>query len=152
MSQARSEAGFTLTEMLVVLALLALVVSVSLPFSRQSGRARELSAAAQSVTAVLRDARVLAISRNATSEVRFDLDALTTTGPTGHPVQLPPGTDIEVTTDRDLIAQETGVFRFYPDGGSSGGRIMLRHSGETRVIAVHWLTGSIAVTQESAQP
>lgn len=152
MSGRRSDAGFTLTEMLIVLVLFAIVVSMSLPFARQSGETQEFVAKTQAVAAVLRNARMLALSSNRAAEVGLDLETLTVSGPIGKPVKLPDGTEIEVTTDRTQINRETGGFRFYPDGGSTGGRIILRWRHETREVNINWLTGAILVTSGRREP
>jgi general secretion pathway protein H len=38
-------------------------------------------------------------------------------------------------------AQDSGGLRFYPDGQSSGGEIILALDGHISRIAVNWLTG-----------
>ena len=149
MTRVHPEGGFTLTEMLVVLGLVALVAAVSMPYARHSNDARELTAAARSVTAVLRDARTLALLNNRPTEVAVNVETLTVAGPSGHAVKLPLGTELLLTTDRERIGRASGGLSFFPDGGSTGGKLVLKRGTETREIAINWLTGTIALAEQA---
>jgi general secretion pathway protein H len=45
----------------------------------------------------------------------------------------------------DLVNDRVGAIRFYPDGGSNGGRVTLAAGERKFEIDVDWLTGRIAV-------
>ena len=52
-----------------------------------------------------------------------------------------------IANDRPILVSYRGdlyapVFRFYPDGTSTGGEVEIRAASERRVIAVNWLTGN----------
>jgi len=49
------------------------------------------------------------------------------------------------TAQRDLIDGNTGSIRFYPDGGSNGGRITLGSGDRKYEVDVDWLTGRVAI-------
>jgi general secretion pathway protein H len=45
----------------------------------------------------------------------------------------------------EQVGSGVGLFRFYPDGSSSGGQIIFRQGGATAVVAVDWLTGNAQI-------
>ncbi|HZA01422.1 MAG TPA: type II secretion system protein GspH, partial [Hyphomicrobiaceae bacterium] len=45
----------------------------------------------------------------------------------------------------EQIGSAVGRFRFYPDGSSSGGQIILGLGGTTEVVVVDWLTGNAQI-------
>jgi general secretion pathway protein H len=59
---------------------------------------------------------------------------------------LPRGIEIKLfTAQSDLVDEKVGSIRFYPDGGSNGGRVTLA-SGERKYdVDVDWLTGRVAI-------
>jgi prepilin-type N-terminal cleavage/methylation domain-containing protein len=67
----RSSRGFTLTELLIVVAIIILLVAVSIPSFLNASRAGRLSSAVRSVQAMLMAARNLAIAYNAIYSVEF---------------------------------------------------------------------------------
>ena len=68
-----SEAGFTLMELLTVLAILALVIVISLPLLKTSGSGRTFRAQAQQISALLRLARIDAVTGSKETRVIVDL-------------------------------------------------------------------------------
>ena len=75
-----SQAGFTLTELLVVLAIVGIVVALSIPNFTQSLDNAKLKSAAQKLAAVYQDARLRATQNNTPYEVLLS-------APAGAPVQ-----------------------------------------------------------------
>ena len=67
----RSSRGFTLTELLIVVAIIILLVAVSVPSFLSASRAGRLSAGVRSVQAALMAARNLATAYNAVYSVEF---------------------------------------------------------------------------------
>ena len=67
----RSRRGFTLTELLVVVAIIILLVAVSVPAFLSATKAGRLSAGVRTVQAALMAARNLAIAHNAIYSVEF---------------------------------------------------------------------------------
>jgi general secretion pathway protein H len=49
------------------------------------------------------------------------------------------------TAQKDLVNDRVGAIRFYPDGGSNGGRLTLAAGERKFEIDVDWLTGRVAV-------
>ena len=139
--------GFTLLELLVVLALLALALLLVPPMLSKGVPGAELKAAASEVAAGLREARSRAIARN--SEVAFVVDVEARSfhfGATARPRVLAQGLTLSlVTADSEQTGATRGSIRFFPDGASTGGRITLSLGERRYDVAVDWLTGQVSV-------
>lgn len=139
MPSANRMRGFTLFELLVVIILMAVAVGV-VSFSVQQGlhSAAERRVMGQMVEA-LRAARVQAIVTGQPARTHFDLAERKFQGP-GEPARALP-TDLNVRLN---TAQELGSsFEFYPDGGASGGSVLLARGGRHWRIDIGWLTGNV---------
>jgi general secretion pathway protein H len=136
-------AGFTLVEMLVVLAILALVLAVVPPLLAGGQARAELDAATRELAAALRETRSQAI-REGRSE-SFVVDAARHFRAGGGPAHaLAHGLGLAFAT-ADGHAVPAGAIRFFADGSSTGGRLILL-SGERRsYVTVDWLTGRVAL-------
>ena len=146
MKRGMASPGFTLVEMLVVLALVALITAISMPYSVKSGAARQLDAAAEIVAAELRTTRSAAIAANDQKNLAFDLTARTISGPDPQrTTTLSADVTLSVTTADNLVEDETAAIAFFADGGSTGGTVTLDAQGEQRLIKINWLTGSIVI-------
>ncbi|MCH8917439.1 MAG: GspH/FimT family pseudopilin [Proteobacteria bacterium] len=144
MKPARTD-GFTLLELLVVLAIVALMTAIAAPRFAAALPGAELDSGARKLAAGLREARSMAVSTN--RAVPFTLRGganLYTIGRGGESRQLPGKLAITlVTGSREIIGANQGSIRFFPDGSSTGGRIELKGAGGKRSIEVDWLTGRI---------
>ncbi len=140
----RRERGFTLLELLVVLAIVALVVVIALPRIGAGLPGAALDAGARRIAAGLNEARSLAVVRN--RAVRFTLNGaakrFTVGGGAGAPLPATLGITL-ITGAAEVVGAAQGSIRFFPDGSSTGGRIVLSGRGGTRTIEVDWLTGRI---------
>jgi general secretion pathway protein H len=147
MKQQAGQDGFTLVEMLVVLGLVALLLTISLPYSTSSGDARKLDAAAQIIAAKLRETQTESLSSNRERSLTLDIEKglLVQTDP-GKTFEIPKGVALSILTSGDEIMKGAAAFRFFPDGGSTGGRIILSKGDNRREIAISWLTGGIVVS------
>ena len=47
------------------------------------------------------------------------------------------------TADREVLNEQMGAIRFFPDGSSTGGRLTLAARGRRYVVSVNWLTGRV---------
>jgi general secretion pathway protein H len=116
-------AGFTLLEILVVLAigaLLLVLVMPNLPVAR--GRV-DLLAGGQQVETALRRIRLAAIEQN--RALAFDAALL----------PLPAGLRVAVEPESGLT--------FHPDGSSNGGRVLLANARGSLALDVDWLSGRV---------
>jgi general secretion pathway protein H len=147
MSLRRNSQGFTLLELLVVLAIMVMVYALVPPLFSVGGSTTELRAAARHLAAGLRKARSEAITGKTETLLAVDVEARKFRL-SGDPktYSLPRDAKISVYTARtEVVSEQTGAIRFYPDGSSTGGRITVA-SGERKFrINVDWLTGRVEI-------
>jgi general secretion pathway protein H len=139
--------GFTLLELLVVLALLALTYALIPPMFAIGGSTAELKAGARQVAAGLRKARSQAIlSRSeATLTLNVESRSFLLSGD-DKPRILPRQAEIGVyTAQGEVVGANTAAIRFYPDGSSTGGRVTLAMGERKFHIDVDWLTGQVEI-------
>jgi len=136
------EAGFTLVEMLVVLAILGLIAAVTLPALGTPSDGVRLRAVTSDLVAALRLTRAAAITAHNDMALVLDLEARTLQSPAVPQKRLPPELTAEmVIAEPERITPSRGAFRFFPDGSSTGGDIRLHLAGREARICVSWLTG-----------
>lgn len=140
-------AGFTLIELLVVLAILALISAMVIPRILNGPSTTELRSAARQVAAGLRFARSEAVAKRQEARLTLDLEHQSFAVDGGGPVRpLPRGVGVKLfTAQSDLVSDKVGSIRFFPDGGSNGGRVTV-FAGERKYdVDVDWLTGRVAI-------
>jgi len=140
-------AGFTLLELLVVLAVAGLLAGIVLPRLVVPDVARAEAEAARDLAAALVRARSAAVFRSREVALVIDLRERRYWVEGGSARPLPAGLDIVLdTTLEEAENAQRGAIRFYPDGSATGGRITLGGQGGTRqVVRVNWLTGRVSV-------
>ena len=143
------ERGFTLFEMVVVLAILALVLALVPPMLGGSRARAELQASARAVAAGLRDTRALAMTHGRAEVFALDVAAGSYRAAGEKSAHaLPAGVrSALLTTSGGRIGDAVAGIRFFPDGSSTGGRVTLLRDGRKIEIAVDWLTGRIALQE-----
>lgn len=143
------EGGFTLFEMLVALAVLALVVVTVASLGPRRSSSLAFEAAARNLVNELKAVRIEAIAGNRDAVLIVDVDAKSYWPEgTGRRTLLPPEVGLETTTgDGDVLAGNRARFRFAPDGSGSGGHIVLKADGRRADIGVDWLTGRITLVE-----
>lgn len=137
--RANPSAGFTLLEVLVVMGIMGLVLATVITAKPKAAVAR-VAVAARAVAATLQLARAQAMSSNAETVVRFDAQRHQF-GMARGMHDLPRGMSIALTVAEPERVGDVGGLRFYPDGQSSGGEIVLALDGRSSRIVVNWLTG-----------
>ena len=134
--------GFTLIEMLAVLALMALAAGAAMITQRPPSDTLELDAAARKLCASIRYARSCALAGSTETLVSIDTRAGTYTVMDAPPVALPQRTVVVVTfASSERLSASQGSFRFFPSGEATGGEIRLTRGAAASRIAVNWLTG-----------
>lgn len=138
--------GFTLIEMVVVLAVLAAMLLLIAGQGPPASRGLAARAAAGELAASLREARSRAIVEDRPVSLVVDLAERRYRIGDRPPVELPPDLAIALFTVQGEVrnANEAGI-RFEPDGSSTGGRIELGDGSGRLQIGIDWLTGGVSV-------
>jgi general secretion pathway protein H len=147
----QGEGGFTLIEMVCVVAVIAMLASVLLPLiPHQTSRSR-LQAYALQTAALLKSDRNTAIRRR--SDVATLVDAGTRSirsGSTRETIRVPDDVRFDALlpqTCRQHAALST--ISFFADGMSCGGTITLTRLDTGYEVRVNWLTGRIEIVSRS---
>ena len=137
--------GFTLLELLVVLAIATLILVATPPLISTAIPGVELKAAARRVAAGLRLAREEAIRKG--HDVAFTMDLENHTFKVDGPFReadLPEGLELKLeAAETEMRSDSVGGIRFYPDGSSTGGRVILAREDRGYQVGVQWLTGHV---------
>ena len=145
--KAACQRGFTLLELLVVLAIIGIALAFIPGFIPRDGSSVILDRAANTVAEGLRDARSQAVLQNRQNLFAIDVESRQfRAGAEAIPVQISSDIGLRLVTARSERSDETsGRIRFFPDGSSTGGRIILTNDGHRREVEADWLTGQIKV-------
>lgn len=147
----RSQNGFTLIELLVTLAVLGMVAMLSLPYVSGGSGAVGLVSDARMLASRFRAAREIALATRSSTVVTIDLVRSEVHGPSDWPSSVLTAVErLSVNTARGRVTDESARFTFGPDGGSSGGVVVLKDGSRVRSVRVDWLTGAVSIS-EAAQ-
>ena len=137
----RNEHGFTLVEMLVVLAVLALASAITVSGMRRTRTENSVAMQAAEVARLLTKARYEAIFKAKDVVVEIDTDLRIISG-AGVEIALPRTANVSATIGRQTPGSSTsGAIVFRADGRSSGGEIAITAAGQAgRAIRIDWLT------------
>jgi len=141
------QTGFTLIEMVCVIALIAMLAAVLLPIApRQTSRSRLQAYALETAT-------LLKADRNAAIRAGADVSTLVDarsrairSGVTSQIIRIPDDVRFDAllpATCRQQVALST--ISFFADGMSCGGTIALARLDTAYEIRVNWLTGRIEI-------
>lgn len=138
--------GFTLMEMIVVLAIVAMVMTSVVAFATRPSNVVILRQTAAQVEALMQAARARALVTN--TEVRVDFDrengAIASDG-LGKSIEFSADITVTMTTARqELQDEKLASIRFLPDGRSTGGGLTLTGDKLAMRVSVDWLTGAVS--------
>ncbi len=143
-STRQRERGFTLIEILAVLSIIALIMSVAAVSFAGRLEKLKISGAARDVMSALRMTRSQAIVQRTEQALEVNLEARTVTVPGRNAVILPEQIEMRlVTATTEVSSDKIGRIRFFPDGGSTGGKVVLATEAREWQVKVSWLTGEI---------
>jgi len=145
-SAAGRSGGVTLLELLIVLVIIAFVTAISIPIVNGVSNA-EMRSAARQLASGLRLARSEAVSQRRETFLVIDLAGRRfKVDRDAKEYALPRNVELKLfTAQKDLVDDKVGSIRFYPDGGSNGGRITLGAGDRRYEVDVDWLTGRVAI-------
>ncbi len=143
--------GYTLLELLVVLAITAALFAIAPPFFSSAVSSAELHAATRQMSAALRQARSSAVAARAPVAFILDLEQRRYQVEGLREVALPAALELTLTTaESELRGNGRGAIRFYADGSSSGGRITIATARASEAIDVVWLSGRVVASEVGA--
>lgn len=134
--------GFSLLELVVVLALLAIALVVLLP-RWQQGRSQGLASHVEQVREALQEAKLRAMASG--QEQAFVWNPSTRVWSVGSTQgQIPSNVQIAMTFGQERQAQSLRPqIVFFADGLSTGGSLLFTTEGQSRQLEVDWLTGQV---------
>lgn len=145
----RADAGFTLFEILVVMAVLMLVLTAISALYRSPSQGVLLKSAAASMSSRLRDLRAAAMATGSERVANIDVNERSLSFSDGRaPLQLDPALTLSVTAaDSERRTPRVAGIRFFPNGSSSGATILLQSERLKYEVRVNWLTGRVSTAE-----
>lgn len=147
----KAEAGFTLVEMVCVIAIIAMLAAILLPhISRATSRPR-LEGYAVETASLLKADRTAAMRRRVPIATQVDAsERYLRSGSTGRILRVPD--DVSFSATLPIRCNDRPAFStisFFATGMSCGGTIVLSRLGAVYEIRVNWLTGGIEIVPRS---
>ena len=150
-SGSNAEEGFTLLEMVCILAIIAMLTAVLLPnLSRDTSRPR-LEAYAVETASLLKADRTAAIRHRVQIATQIDAGARSLrSGSTGQILRVPDDVTFDaLLPNRCNERPAFSTISFFPTGMSCGGTVMLSRLGTSYEIRVNWLTGGVEIVRSN---
>ena len=146
------ERGFTLLEMVCVLAIIALLAGVLMPFIPRGTSRSRLEAYALQAATLLKQDRNAAIRRNINVATLVDPGARAIrSGVSAASLRIPDDVHFEAVLPQSCQRQAAlSTIRFFANGTSCGGTIALTRFNAGYEIRVNWLTGRIEIVPHNA--
>lgn len=146
-----SQAGFTLLEMVCVLALIAMMAAVLLPFVPRHTTRSRLQAYALQTAALLKADRNAAIRRGIGVETLVDAGGRQIrSGASAATIHIPDDVRFDALLPRTCERRQAlSTINFFASGMSCGGAITLTRLGVGYEVRVNWLTGRIEIVSSN---
>lgn len=141
--------GFTLVELLVVIAVSAVLLAVIAPALRPERAQVDVRNTAREFEMALRQTRAHAIRQNRPDQFVLDVGARSYRSGTNSTIRHVPDNFelVLIAAAVSAASDSAGAIVFFPDGASTGGSIEVSHKGVRYRVDVDWLTGRIATHQ-----
>ena len=146
-----SERGFTLLEMVCVLALIALMAAVLLPFVPRNTSRSRLQGYVLQTAALLKEDRNAAIRRGTGVATLVDAGSHTIrSGSNADIIRIPDDVHFETLLPRTCNQREAlSTISFFASGMSCGGAVALTRADVGYEIRVNWLTGRVEIVSRN---
>lgn len=149
----RRTRGFSLIELMVVVVLIAGATALAAAVMTAGLPGQQLRGAAQGLAAQLRYTRAQAIVTSKPQVFLLDANTRQWKAPKQRNGTLPEVIKIVATVARiEQPAEGVAAIRFFPDGASTGGRIILSRDKASWQLDVDWLTGEVKIKRGEASP
>ena len=147
-----SERGFTLLEMVCVLALIAMMAAVLLPFVPRHTSRAQLQAYALQTATLLKADRNAAIRRGIDVATLVDAPSrVIRSGITADVIHIPDDVHVEALLPRTCSRRDAfSTISFFATGMSCGGAIALSRGETGYEVRVNWLTGRIEIASRNS--
>ncbi|WP_088344867.1 MULTISPECIES: prepilin-type N-terminal cleavage/methylation domain-containing protein [Rhodomicrobium] len=138
--------GFTLLELLVVMAIIVLVLGAVPLLYRSASPGQEVKALARQTASRLRDLRALAMATQTQRVATIDTAARRIGFSDNRaPILVKTPIGLTVTAAEDAARSPTRArIRFYPNGSSSGATLAFRSGVQNHEVRINWLTGRVS--------
>jgi general secretion pathway protein H len=152
MTRRRGSEGFTLLEIVCVLAIVALLAAVVLPAIPLKTSRPKLEALAVATAALLKADRNAAMRRGVPVATELSLATRTIRSrANGQQVRVPSDVGFDAVLATLCAGRAAGpTIDFFPSGMSCGGTIIMNALGTRLEIRVSWLTGSVEIVPAAA--
>ncbi len=150
---AAGAAGFTLLELLVVLAIAGLLAALAPPAFTQMMDASRYRSTVRNVLATLHEVRAQSVAQGRPRQFVFDAEQRRFALDGARWQTIPEAVQLTVLAGEG-VASEPGflAIEFFPLGGATGGTVLVcRSSGAGVRITVDWLTGQISQQVSAGQ-
>jgi general secretion pathway protein H len=146
------EGGFTLIEIVCVLAIIALLAAILLPEIPHGTSRSRLEAYALEIATVLKTDRNAAIRQRVVTATEVDAASRSVrSGASGRAVRVPSDVQFDAAIASRCNQREAGsTIVFFASGMSCGGVIALTRLGVSYQIRVNWLTGGVEIVPLNA--
>jgi general secretion pathway protein H len=144
--------GFTLVEIIVVVALIALLTAVVAGTVTGGLGSARVRAASKDLMAALRFTRSQAVVKRESQVLVLDVERRAYRAPGRDWIELPKDMQLSMlTAAQEQVGEGVAQIRFFPDGSSTGGNIELSRGEALWRIDVAWLTGEVRLNPASAR-
>ncbi len=144
-SNRRPDAGFTLIEVLCVVAILAVVYILVAAHGPSRSPSFTLRSEAATIADRLGEARGLAIASGHDVTIGLEADPVGLRIGSRASLATSPGISLAMLTADDHPTAVTSRLAFRPDGSADGGGILVGNEAGRIAVRVAWLTGRITV-------
>lgn len=143
--------GFTLLEMIIVVALLGLSLTLFLGYNFSQRERLQLKSSARELFTFFQAARGYALVQGQTNPCLFDPGNRTVSESLhGKVLALPEAVDLVLEEEAGEEPVTTTLTVFYPDGSARGGEVRLRGGGRSLSLIIDPFLGEVSI-EEHAQ-
>ncbi|MEX2644460.1 MAG: GspH/FimT family pseudopilin [Acetobacterales bacterium] len=140
------QSGFTLVELLVVLAILGLAYGLVAPLLARALPGGDVGTARREIVSALRETRAAAAVDGAPAAFALDAEGHGWMA-AGRHVKAPAGMALSLAGAPAARQGGRDAIVFFPDGSSTGGRVTARAGNAAAHIEVDWVTGRVRAEQ-----